>query len=283
MRSIPEKTLEHWSSIYLSDRFPNGSLWWPASGEDVLVELPRLAATGRGKTLALELKTTEAVSDKHVLLIDTLQLERYLSPPAGWPPLPVYYVFPLPHWTGPLTSHNGSAYSVLGPMTVAPPKWWRQRAGLPWFGDWLYVMSAQAVASALAPGWRNRKSARLFTLDAPHDPRTRLDWEILFTRTPAAKPVSWKPFWAEVDRWGLFAGSKEDSGGVRWLTTAGEPEQGDLVRVLVSGERESRWPVSELLNRGQSDVRLGAAPDDDRETPGDGGNERVMLHVPDQR
>jgi len=109
-----------------------------------------------------------------------------------------------------------------------------------------------------------------------------MDWESLFTWTPATKPVSWKPFWGEVDRWGLFAGSKEQFGGVRWLTTAGEPEQGDLVRVLVSGERESRWPVSELLNRGQPDVRLGAAPDDDRETPGDGGNERVMLHVPDQ-
>jgi hypothetical protein len=44
--SIPARTLEHRTSIYLSNRFPDGALWWPTSGEDVLVELPRLAATG---------------------------------------------------------------------------------------------------------------------------------------------------------------------------------------------------------------------------------------------
>ncbi|MFC5102250.1 hypothetical protein [Kibdelosporangium philippinense] len=99
MRSIPEKTLEHWTSIYLSNRFPNAALWWPASGEDVLAELPRLAASGPGKTLALELKTTEADGADHVLEIDTHPLTRYLTPPFG-PPLPVYYVFPTPHWTG---------------------------------------------------------------------------------------------------------------------------------------------------------------------------------------
>lgn len=60
MRSIPEKTLEHWASIYLSNRFPKAALWWPASAEDVLVELTPLAASGPGMTLALELKTTTA-------------------------------------------------------------------------------------------------------------------------------------------------------------------------------------------------------------------------------
>jgi hypothetical protein len=33
-------------------------------GEDVLVELPRLAITGSGIMLALELKTTEAVKNR---------------------------------------------------------------------------------------------------------------------------------------------------------------------------------------------------------------------------
>ena len=206
MRSIPEKTLEHWSSIYLSNRFPDGALWWPTSGEDVLVELPRLAATGPGKTLALELKTTEAEGVKHVLWIDTGQLQRYLSPPGG-PPLPVYYVFPLPHWTGPLTSQHGSAPGTPNPMVGAPPEWWRQRAGLPWFGNWLYVMSAQAVASALPPGWRKGSRAKLFSLNAPHDPNLWPVWERVLDLTPVAEPVIWPSFWNDVSRWGPFGRS----------------------------------------------------------------------------
>lgn len=119
MRSIPEKTLEHWTSIYLSSRFPNGAMWWPTSGEDVLVELPWLAASGAGKTIALELKTTEAAGSNHVLWIDSRQLDRYLNPPFG-PPLPVYYVFPIPHWSGHLTSRPGIAPAALGTTTTAP-------------------------------------------------------------------------------------------------------------------------------------------------------------------
>jgi hypothetical protein len=128
MRSIPEKTLEHWTSIYLSNRFPNGALWWPASGEDVLTELPRLAASGSGKTLALELKTTEARGADHVLEIDTHQLNRYLNPSSG-PQLPVYYVFPTPHWIGPLTSRSGTAPLAPRGSASAPPEWWRRRVG----------------------------------------------------------------------------------------------------------------------------------------------------------
>jgi hypothetical protein len=80
--SIPEKALEHSTSVYMSNRFPNDALWWPASGEDVLAELPRLAVTGPGTTLALELKTTEAVGADHVLRIDPLQPDHYLNPPS---------------------------------------------------------------------------------------------------------------------------------------------------------------------------------------------------------
>lgn len=96
VRSIPEKTLEHWTSIYLCNRFTHAALWWPAFGEDVLTEMPQLAASGPGTTIALELKTTEARDGRHVLEIDTRQLKAYLDPPSG-PPLPVFYVFPLPH------------------------------------------------------------------------------------------------------------------------------------------------------------------------------------------
>lgn len=159
MRSIPEKTLEHWTSIYLSNRFPNGALWWPTSGEDVLAELPRLATSGPGKTLALELKTTEARGTDHVLEIDTRQLASYLTPPSG-PPLPVYYVFPTPHWTGPLTSHSGTSPAALTGLAASPPEWWRQKVGPAWFGDWLYVMSARSVAAALPAGWNSPRRKR---------------------------------------------------------------------------------------------------------------------------
>ena len=272
MRSIPEKTLEHWSSMYLSNRFPNGALWWPTSGEDVLVQLPRLAATGQGKTLALELKTTEADGAKHTLWIDTGQLDRYLSPPLG-PPLPVYYVFPLPHWTGPLTSQHGSAPGTPNPMVEAPPEWWRQRAGWPWFGNWLYVMSAQAVASALPPGWRNGPRAKLFTLNAPHDPSLWPAWERVLDLKPIAEPVIWPSFWNDVARWGPF--DKVPFDGVRWFTISplSGREQRDLVRVLV-GDEESTWSLGELLNQRRPGVALVAT--------GDGGNERVILHLPGQ-
>ena len=54
--SIPEKTLEHWASIYLTYRYhSHAALWWPAHGEDVNVgNLPPTP----GKAVQLELKTT---------------------------------------------------------------------------------------------------------------------------------------------------------------------------------------------------------------------------------
>ena len=34
--SVPEKTLEHWSSQYITYRFgTHAALWWPATGEDI--------------------------------------------------------------------------------------------------------------------------------------------------------------------------------------------------------------------------------------------------------
>lgn len=203
MRSVPEKTLEHWASIYLASRFPNGAMWWPTSGEDVLVELPRLAASGPGKTLALELKTTEATGAGHVLWIDARQLDRYLNPPFG-PPLPVYYVFPVPHWTGPLTSRSGTTPAAPAAMTAVPPEWWRRRVGWPWFGDWLYVMSAQSLSEALPPTWAtlSKARARLFALSTSHTVGGMPNWTSLFARTPTATPMAWTSFWRAVTRCG---------------------------------------------------------------------------------
>jgi hypothetical protein len=263
MRSIPEKTLEHWSSIYLSNRFPDGSLWWPSSGEDVLTELPRLAATGPGKTLALELKTTEAVGSNHELSIDVHQLERYLNPPSG-PPLPVYYVFPVPHWTGPLTSLQGRTPGAPGETATTPPEWWRQRVGWPWFGEWVYVMSAQTVSSALPSDWRTRRRVKLFTLSTSDTPGTRPAWKHLLARMPPTAPIPWKPFWTDVTSCGPLD-------GVRWLTLPSEPDQPDRVLVLV-GDQQRIWPLRELLDQRRQDVGLVSTDDS--------GHEYVVLHLP---
>lgn len=214
-------------------------MWWPTSGEDVLAELPRLAASGPGKTLTLELKTTEAIGSDHALWIDTRQLNRYLNPPFG-PPLPIYYVFPIPHWTGPLTSWSGTTPAAPTTMTATPPEWWRRRIGWPWFGDWLYVMSARSLSEALPPTWAapSKARAKLFTLNASHTVGRTPDWTSLFARTPTAAPMDWTSFWTVVTRCG-------PRDGVRWRTISGEGDQPDRVLVL-NGNEESVWQFGRL-------------------------------------
>lgn len=269
MRSIPEKTLEHWTSIYLTNRFPNGAMWWPAIAEDILTELPPLAASGPGKTLALELKTTKADGANHVLDIDTHQLARYLHPPFG-PPLPVYYVFPVPHWTGPLTSSSGRTPAAPAGSTAAPPDWWRRAVGWQWFGDWLYVMSARSLAAALPPSWKTSGQARLFTLNVsrPVDPIP--PWTTLFRRTPPANPMRWTDFWKVVTSCG-------PNDGVRWLTIPDKLGLPNRVLVL-DGNEERSWQLGPLLNQHGRDL--------EQEPTGDvgvdvGGNERLALHIPE--
>jgi hypothetical protein len=279
-RSIPEKTLEHWTSIYLSNRFPNGALWWPAAGEDVLAELPRLAASGPGKTLALELKTTQVRGAGHVLEIDTHQLARYLNPPSG-PPLPVYYVFPAPRWTGPLTSRAGIAPAAPAGTTTAPPTWWRRRVGPAWFADWLYVLSARSLAAALPPNWTGprRQRARLFTMNGTHLVGGVPDWTSVFGRTLARPPVRWTRFWTVVTRCG-------PDDGVRWRTLAGDNGLPDRVLVL-DGDQSREWSVGELLDQRRRQVEPGRLDRDIDTVTGVeegvdiGGNERLLLQIPD--
>lgn len=276
MRSIPEKTLEHWTSIYLSNRFPNGALWWPTSGEDVLAELPRLAASGPGKTLALELKTTEARGNNHVLEIDTRQLDRYLNPPGG-PPLPVYYVFPIPHWTGPLTSLSGAAPASPTGAATAPPEWWRRRVGPAWFGDWLYVMPARSVAAALPSDWNapGRKRATLFTLNNSHLLGGTPSWASLFGST-LPQPMNWTQFWKLVKECG-------PRHGVRWRTYVGRHNRTERVLVF-DGDQQRAWFVGELLDPSWSKARLGGPDNADIEVEEGTDivtNERVLVHIPE--
>lgn len=71
--SIPEKTLEHWSSLYLTYRYRSqASLWWPTRGEDIDVQMLPMAP---GKAVQLELKTTTpAGTGLHDVNVDLGQL-----------------------------------------------------------------------------------------------------------------------------------------------------------------------------------------------------------------
>ncbi len=121
--SLPEKTLEHWASIYLTYRYrSHAALWWPTFGEDIHVGY---LSTNAGKAVQLELKTTTLSSNGavHDVQIDLLQLANYRARPHHLRP---FYVFPLPHWTGTLeaaatTAGYPSPTSASVARTATPP------------------------------------------------------------------------------------------------------------------------------------------------------------------
>lgn len=209
--SIPEKTLEHWTAIDLHHRVPSSRQWWPVDGEDAVVELIRTAASaGRGsRILLLELKTATSVGTRHCVKIDVGQLLKYLARrgPSGQR-LPVYYVFPVPHWRGSARSSSVRPMpSLPGGGISSPADWLDPSAGDPaWFGHWLYVLPAADVARALPGGWRRRYSRaaggrRFETLFCiPPEPDqwgNRLPWSNpqVFARQPFYYPVLWPEFW----------------------------------------------------------------------------------------
>jgi|SRR5699024_5844541 len=95
--AVPEKTLEHWASMYVTYRYRSkASLWWPTFGEDVDVrDFPGLP----GKGVQLELKTVTPAGEAQDVHIDLGQLWEYLNKPLFQQP---FYVFPWPNWSGEL-------------------------------------------------------------------------------------------------------------------------------------------------------------------------------------
>lgn len=137
VRSIPEKTFEHWSSMYVAHRFPRGGLWWPTQGEDIHVED---LGTLPGKSVLLEAKVPELTqAGTHVITVDLAQLRRYVSSIA-----PVYYIFPEPPWVGDLITSGW-----LGTERRADLAY--RRAGARWFGEWTLVCRASDLLVHLAP------------------------------------------------------------------------------------------------------------------------------------
>ena len=180
MRAIPEKTLEHWSSMYLARRFPRCQLWWPSVGEDISVEsLPNRP----GKSLLLEVKTTDWSKSRweHRLTIDVEQLRIYQRSP-----IPVYYVFPMPPWQGVLDEGHS--------WLAGKPRSSLINGGHGWFGDWLFVVRAETLWAWLGRR-RSQDSATLFSnVGGSNDPATI--WPDLGPWWP------WSTFWGTMARCG---------------------------------------------------------------------------------
>lgn len=153
VRSIPEKTFEHWASMYVAHRFPLGGLWWPTTGEDIRVED---LGTLPGKALLLEVKVPELQPNgSHVVTIDVAQLTKYVTSVA-----PVYYTFPAPPWTGELALSPWLGIERRADLAF-------KRAGHRWFGRWTVVCSATALMSHIGPAL-GQKHATLKGIPASH-------------------------------------------------------------------------------------------------------------------
>lgn len=228
--SIPEKTLEHWISIYLTYRYrSHAGLWWPAVGEDIRVEhLP----SRPGKTILLEIKTAyvdRKVKGRHAVRIDRSQLKRYLQYPLYAQP---FYVIVDPYWKGQFLmwcQANG-----LDPTESA----FRRSLvhGRKWFADWLLVLTAREVD-------------RLIDKQASDPQLLRVDNKARHSRLWGAQSLvdkqvvyySFQDFWKLVQqcgkkKWGQILTLPEVPNDKDQLT---RPEACEIIRNFKEGRNES--------------------------------------------
>ena len=191
--AVPEKTIEHWSSQYITFRYrTKAMLWWPASGEDIdLRDLPARP----GKAVQFELKTaTTAGPHTYDVLVDLGQLWDYVHSPSGRQP---FYAFP-----GPQPGWDGSLTKVATAGGRVVPELGFSRSRRLWFANWMIVLTAAQVATVLAPELKGHGSRA-------RGQRERL---VRFHRgIPAWGPgggvpnpgaLSWRKFWLELERCG---------------------------------------------------------------------------------
>jgi len=256
--SVPEKTLEHWASLYLAYRYRSlASMWWPATGVDI--EVAWFPAQP-GKAVQLELKTTVvAGANFQDVLVNLGQLWDYSNLALAKQP---YYVFPWPDWTGDLES----AALMAG---VAPTELAYKRSGSDWwFANWMVVLTTAQVVQVLsreltAHGSSNRKGAscRLvrFDLSAGTGAPTRI-WG-----AHAFEPLTipWRQFWTDL----------QACGGKGWpqlirvpvdLATKGTYRREEVRGLLASSlpfMAETRSRNVEFVTLGPSDETLANEPD----------------------
>lgn len=200
--------MEHWTGLYLSSRFARAEQWWPTLGEDVALTL-RSTITSPGKVVLLEVKVPEVTAAGHTLSISVDQLQRYLRRR-----LPVFYVLPVPRWSG-----------LLRPGTsvpASPASWWRRRSDSDWFGNWTYVLSAADVASCI-----NMTAANpvLYTIPSGGASAASLPKAL-------RGALSWPDFWSEVQTCGPDGATRwrirEDPPGVLAVTDLANEERFDF-------------------------------------------------------
>lgn len=193
--SIPEKTLEHWASIYLSYRFrTKAQIWWPAMGEDIDV---RWLPSRPGKAVQLELKTTRILAGGvHRLDIDLGQLWDYSRRPHHLRP---FYVFPIPDWQG---DFEAVAYT----NGVVPAECAYRRSGETWwFGDWMWVLTTDEIVGLLHGELADhakseRKTTKTALTVTVGDDGVGVEWN-----GGGGRPVGltgWSDFWRELSQCG---------------------------------------------------------------------------------
>lgn len=205
MRSIPEKTLEHWCSIHLTYRYrARLRMWWPTAGEDIDVSGGPLVP---GKRFWLELKTTEwkKTAKRHDLSIDLDQLAAY-----GTHPVPDFYVFPTPPWSGILGQAPKPTWAGrLDPSDFA----YQTHSGDKWFPNWLYVVpgaTLRRIVSRLpaktprkpnAPKGKHKKTPKpKNSLRIAEISGDKLTW--LIPPPPPGEFLLWHDFWKKMESCG---------------------------------------------------------------------------------
>jgi hypothetical protein len=280
--SVPEKTLEHWSSLYLMYRYRSQvSLWWPTRGEDIDVQM---LPTTPGKAVQLELKTTTpAGTGLHDVHVDLGQLWEYSHKPLGRQP---FYAFPWPDWDGNLaavakTQQPRKEVTELA-FRRSGPRWW--------FAEWMIVLTTGQVANVLrrelnAHGsWTRGSRKQLVQFDVKNPANTV--WGD--PASPAASPevINWLDFWYELEQCGrddwpqlirlpafLVDGRRDDAvmnSGVytreevavmlRQAANYPRPERdGNLPLVILEPVEDGVYRIAEEL----SDEQAQLEPDDD--------------------
>lgn len=278
--SVPEKTLEHWSSQYVTYRYRSkAALWWPTTGEDIDI---RWLPTRPGKAVQLELKTTTVSGvglGLHDVMVDLGQLWEYRHRSLGRQP---FYAFPWPDWGGLLTD---AAMAGSRPVTELA----FSRSGLGWwFADWMVVLTAAQVEEVLRKelkthGSRDRgKKKRLVRIDVTHSPtRPIVTWG-----SGATPPqlVRWRDFWTALEQCGRVGWPQLIRLPARMVRAQGRysPSQvADLLRaatdMVATGEWEHDGQLVTLEPETDGTYHVAPGPDGDL-----GGHPNDGTHAVDE-
>lgn len=201
--SVPEKTLEHWTSQYITSRFStHAALWWPVDGQDIDIRNFPAAA---GKAIQLELKTTTVTGPRrHEVLVDLVQLAEYGRRPLGRQP---FYVFPWPDWCGRLEDEASASGYPVADLAFS-----RSGRGF-WFADWMVAMTTRQVSGLLdselkkhGSSTRRKKSSLVqFEITRPEpgrELRTKATWGPGKVAIDPSPVIFWTDLWAELLRCG---------------------------------------------------------------------------------